>query len=71
MSWCEHTVSATITITGAEGDDAAKREDERNKVVIFKNCVPFTDCTSEINNTQKDNAKYIEVAMPMHNLIEQ
>ena len=31
---------------------------------------PFTDCISEINNTQIDNAKYIEVVMPMYNLTE-
>ena len=34
-------VKERITITGA-GDDAATREaDERNKGVIFRNCVPF------------------------------
>ena len=32
--------------------------------------MPFTDCVSEINNTQIDNAKYIGVVMPMYNLIE-
>ena len=32
---------------------AAKQLDERNEGVIFKNCAPFTDCISEINNTQK------------------
>ena len=25
---------------------------------IFKDFAPFTDCISEMNNTQKDNAKY-------------
>ena len=63
-------VSGTITITGAEADNEAKRLDERNKGVIFKNCAPFTDCISEINNTQIDNVKYIDVVMPMYNLIE-
>ena len=28
-----------------------------NKEVMFKNCTLFTDCTSEINNAQVDNAK--------------
>ena len=37
---------------------------------IFKNCAPFTDCISEINNTQVDNAKYIDIVVPMYNLIE-
>ena len=63
-------VSGTITITGAGADDAAKRLDERNKVVIFKNCAPFTDCISEINNTQIDNVKYIDAVMPMYNLVK-
>ena len=31
-------VSGIITITGAGEDDAAKRVDEREKGVIFKNC---------------------------------
>ena len=52
-------ISGTITITRAGNDDAARRSDERNKGVIFKNCTPFTDCISEISNTQIDNAKYI------------
>ena len=38
--------------------------------VVFKNCAPFTDCISEINNTQIDNAKGINVVMLMYNLIE-
>ena len=63
-------LSGNITITGAGNDDIARQLDERNKGVIFKNCAPFTDCISEINNTQIDNAKYIDVAMPMYNLIE-
>ena len=41
-----------------------------NKKVIFKNCAPFTNCISEINNTQIDNPKDIEIVMPMYNLIE-
>ena len=44
-------VSKTITITGAGNDASAKRVGERNKGVIFKNCAPFTECISSINNT--------------------
>ena len=44
--------------------------DERNKGVIFKNCEPFIDCTSEISNTQIDYVKDLDFAMPMYNLIE-
>ena len=63
-------VSGTITITGAEVDDAIKWLDERNKGMIFKNCSPFTDYVSEINNIQINNAKYLDVLMPMYNIIE-
>ena len=38
--------------------------------VIFKNRAPFTDCIIEINNTQIDSAKNINVGMPMYSLIE-
>ena len=58
-------VSGTITFTGGENNDARRRLDERNKEVIFKNCAPFTDCISEINNTEVNNAKYVDVVMPM------
>ena len=34
--------------------------------MVFKSCVPFTDCISEINN----NAKGIDAVMLMYNLIE-
>ena len=37
------------------------------KEVVIKNCVPFTDCISEINNTQINNAKNIDAVMPLHN----
>ena len=41
-----------------------------NKKVIFKNRTAFTSCISRINNTQIDDAQYIDVAMQMYNLIE-
>ena len=63
-------VKGTVTITGAGADAAARQADERDEGVAFKNCVPFTNCISEINNTQVDNAKDIDIIMPMYNLIE-
>ena len=39
---------------------AARRTDGRNKQVTFKNCVPFTNYISQINNTQEDNAEYCD-----------
>ena len=44
--------------------------DKQMKGVAFKNCAPFTNCISEINNTQVDNAKDIDIVMPMYNLTE-
>ena len=43
-------VSVTIRITGQGDVHTAKRLDERNKEVIFKNCARFTGWKSEINN---------------------
>ena len=40
------------------------------KKVIFKSCAPFTNCISKINSTQIDNAEYIDIVMPMYNLLE-
>ena len=63
-------ISGTITIDGAGADYNAKRIDKINKGVIFNNCAPFTGCISEINNIQIDNAKDLDVVMPMYDLIE-
>ena len=50
--------------------DAAADPNNRNKKVIFKKCAPFTNCISKINNIQTDNAEYIDIVIPMYNLIE-
>ena len=63
-------VKGKITIAGAGNDAAARQADERDKGVIFKTCAPFINCMSEINNMQIDNAKDIDIVMPMYNLIE-
>ena len=63
-------VKGRITITGAGTYAAARQADERDKGVAFKNYAPFTNCIREINNTQIDNAKDIDIIMPMYNLIE-
>ena len=63
-------VKGRIRIVGAGADAAARQADERDKGVAFKNCASFINCISEINNTQIDNAKDIDIVMPMYNLIE-
>ena len=63
-------VKGTITITGAGENVTARQADEKNKGVIFKHCAPFVKCVSRINNTGIDNAKDIDIVMPVYNLIE-
>ena len=61
-------VKGNITVNNTAAAGAAANN--TNKKVIFKNCAPFTNCISKINNTQIDNAEYIDIVMPMYNLIE-
>ena len=61
-------VKRNITVNNTAAGGAAANN--TNKKVIFKNCAPFTNCISKINNTQIDNAEYIDIVMPMYNLIE-
>ena len=49
----------TITVASQAADNI----NNGNKEVVFKNCTPFTDCISEINKTQIDNAKDIDIIM--------
>ena len=61
-------VKGNITVNNTAAAGAAVNN--TNKKVIFKNCAPFTNCISKINNTQVDNAKDIDIVMPMCNVIE-
>ena len=58
------TVPNTVVATAAAN--------HTNKKVIFKNGAPFINYISEINNTQvdNDNAKDIDVVMPLYKYIE-
>ena len=62
-------VKGTITVNNTAAA-AAAAANNTNKKLIFKNCAPFTNCISEINNTQVGNAKDIDIVMPMYILIE-
>ena len=61
-------VKGNITVNNTAG--AGATENNTNKKVIFKNCSPFTSCIIKINNEQIDNAEYIDIVIPMYNLIE-
>ena len=72
LQWCtvkvHILVKGNISVNNNAGAGAAANN--IGKKVIFKNCAPFTNCISKINNTQIDNAEYIDIVMPMYNLIE-
>ena len=59
-------VKGTISIAAKAGNNP----NNRDKEVVYKNYTPFTNCVSEINNTQIDNDKDIDVVIPVYNLIE-
>ena len=61
-------VKGTIPVNNTAAADADANN--TNNRVIFKNCAPFTICTSEINNTQVDNIKDLDIVMQMYDLIE-
>ena len=56
-------VKGTITVNNTADADADANN--TNKKVIFKNCAPFTNCISKLNNTQIDNAKDVDVIVPL------
>ena len=57
----------TITVNNTAAADTAANN--ANKKVIFKNCTPFTDCRSKINNVKIDHAN-TDITMRMYLLIE-
>ena len=61
-------VKGTITVPNMAAAGAVVNN--TNKKVIFKNCASFTDCITERNNTQVDDAQKIDLVMPMYNLVE-
>ena len=66
---CDYS-DAYIVLKGTvsvEGDNDAKA---KTKNLIFKNNAPFRSCISEINNTFVDNAEYLDIVMPIYNLLE-
>ena len=67
-SFCDYSDAYTLASRTISAAEAAANN--ANKKVIFKNCAPFTNWISEINNTQVNNSKDIYEVMLMHNLIE-
>ena len=57
----------TITVSNTAAADVTVNN--TNKKVIPKDCAPFTDCITEVNNTQVNDAQKINIVMSMYNLI--
>ena len=56
------------------GDIAVKNANNAHLAAVvkvaFKNCAPFKKCRTKISDTFVDEADFINIAMPMFNLIE-
>ena len=63
-SLCDYS-DAFILVTGNIIVNANNNTD-----AAFKNCAPFSTCTTKINDIFVDEANHIYIAMPMYNLIE-
>ena len=64
-------IAVTRTID-AEGGNPVQRKQPINVAtqVAFKNCAPFEKCRTEIDATLVDEANFINITMPMYNLIQ-
>ena len=72
-SLCDYSeayILAKDNITVNNNAGASDAANNIGKKVMFKNFAPFTNCISKINNAQIDNAEYIDIVMPIYNLIE-
>ena len=63
-------VKGTINLVEQEATAATVQANRNCKMVIFKNMTPFTDCVTEINKTQIDDVKDLDVVVSIYNLIE-
>ena len=65
LSLCDYS-DAYILVTGNIIDTGGGNSTK----VVFKNFVPFKKCRTEINETFVDDGDFINITMPMYNLIE-
>ena len=67
-------VTGNITVTrsnpAAGGNSQRKQPLDAATQVVFKNCAPFEKCSTEIDGTLVDEANFVNITMPMYNLIE-
>ena len=65
-------VTGNITVIRTIADNPFRRKQQLDVAtqVAFKNCAPFEKCSTEIDGTLVDEANFINITMPMYNLIE-
>ena len=61
-------VNGTITVTANTG--ANNIRDKKIRPLILKNNTPFVSCITKINNEFIEDADYLDIVMPMYNLLE-
>ena len=64
------TVTRTIAAAAAGNDPQRKQPLDAATQVVFKNCAPFQNCSTEIDGTLVDETDFINITMLMCNLIE-
>ena len=72
LYWCIYIyiyiyiyICVKVTILVPNSATVAVPANNTNKKVIFKNCAPFTNFISEINNTQADDTRDIDIVIPI------
>ena len=65
LSLCDYS-DAYILVTG----NITTTPNSAAMQVILKNCAPFEMCSTEIDGTLVDETDFINITMPMYNLIE-
>ena len=63
-------VTGNIAVKRRNATDTADIALGATTQVAFKNCAPFGKCSTEIDGTFVDEANFINITMPMYNLIE-
>ena len=63
-------LKGTLNVVGQRADTAETATNRKDKELICKNCPSFTNCTSELNNTQVDYGEDIDGVKPMYHLIK-
>ena len=62
-SLCDYSDAYILVIRNIQNKAA-------NSVVAFKNCAPFRTCDVSINNEHDEKAEYLDIVMPIYNLLE-